>query len=69
MLKSGSLQLHDLFINSGLMQLIAGAVEINKDQNVSGKMDIQMRGSVNQSRIPVLINGLLKAPSVQIGKR
>ena len=68
MLKSGSLQLHDLFINSGLMQS-TGAVEINKDENVSGKMDIQMRGSVNQSRIPVLINGPLKAPSVKIGKR
>ena len=68
MLKPGTLQLHDLFINSGLMQS-SGTLEINKNESVSGKMDIQMRGSVNQNRIPVLISGQLKAPSVQIGKR
>jgi hypothetical protein len=60
-------QFTNLTMNSGLMQS-SGALEISKDQMVSGRMDLQMRGSVNQSRLPISISGPLKSPIVQIGK-
>ena len=44
-------------------------VEVDKDLNVKGRMELQMRGTVNQTRVPITIGGQLKAPSVTVGKR
>jgi hypothetical protein len=56
-----------LVLDSGLMQAI-GAVEVGKDLRINGKMELQMKGSVNQMRVPVTINGPLKTPTVQVKK-
>lgn len=56
-----------LVLDSGLMQAI-GAVEVGKDLKMNGKMELQMKGSVNQMRVPVTINGPLKTPTVQVKK-
>lgn len=60
-------QFPGLVLNSGLMQS-SGRLEVSKDLKVSGRMDLQMRGTVNQMRVPVTISGLLKAPEVQVVK-
>ena len=60
-------QFSGLIMNSGLMQS-TGRIDVSKDLKISGKMELQMRGTVNQTRVPVLINGPLKNPTVQIGK-
>ena len=62
-----SYQFPGLVLNSGLMQS-SGHIEVSKDLKVSGRMDLQMRGTVNQMRVPVTISGPLKAPEVQVGK-
>ena len=56
-----------LVLNSGLMQS-TGFIEINKALNVSGRMELQMRGTVNQTRVPISISGPLGTPSVQAAK-
>ena len=60
-------QFSSLVLDSGLMQA-NGGVEVSKDLRINGKMELQMRGSVNQMRVPVTISGQLKAPTVQVGK-
>lgn len=62
-----SFQFPGLVLNSGLMQS-SGRIEVSKDLKVSGRMDLQMRGTANQMRVPVTISGPLKAPEVQVGK-
>jgi len=56
----------NLNLVSGLMQS-AGYVQVSKDLKISGKMDLSMRGSVSQTRVPVSIDGLLKSPELQVG--
>lgn len=56
-----------LVMDSGLMQS-TGFVSVSKELNVSGKMDLQMQGSVNKTRVPVSISGPLRTPSVQAGR-
>ena len=56
-----------LVLDSGLMQAV-GAVEVSKDLRMNGRMELQMKGSVNQMRVPVTINGPLKTPTVQVRK-
>ena len=60
-------QFSSLVTDSGLMQAV-GTVDVGKDLRINGKMELQMRGSVNQMRVPVTISGPLKAPTVQVGK-
>ena len=67
-LMPSSYQFAGLALNSGLMQS-TGAVEVDKDLNVKGRMELQMRGTVNQTRVPITIGGPLKAPLVTVGKR
>jgi len=55
-----------LSLNSGRMQS-TGFLEVGKDLNVRGQMELQVRGSVNQTRVPVNIRGTLKAPSLLLG--
>ena len=58
----------NLTLNSGLMQSV-GQITVGKDLQLSGTMEVQMRGTVNQIHVPVLISGALSAPLLQIGKR
>lgn len=62
-----SYQFSRLVLSSGLMQS-TGQIEIDKELMVSGRMNLQMRGTVNQLRVPVFISGPLKTPEVQVGK-
>ena len=55
-----------LNLNSGRMQS-SGFLEVAKDLGVRGQMELQVRGSVNQTRVPISIAGTLKAPSLQLG--
>jgi hypothetical protein len=66
-LRPANYQFSGLVLNSGLMQS-TGFVEIGKDLKVNGKMELQMRGTVNQTRVPIFIYGPLKTPSTQVGK-
>lgn len=53
-----------LVMNSGLMQS-TGQVSVSKEGALSGQLELQMRGSVNQTRVPVSIAGTLASPSAQ----
>lgn len=59
---------YNLVMNSGLMQSV-GAVELGSNQIIDGRMDLQMRGSVNQTRVPITLGGTLKTPTAQIGRK
>ena len=54
-----------LTLSSGLMQS-TGAVEVDRDLNIRGKMELQMRGSVSQTRVPIAIKGTLKVPELRL---
>ncbi len=62
-----SYQFSRLILSSGRMQS-TGQIEVSKELMVSGRMDLQMRGTVNQMHVPVSISGSLKNPEVQVGK-
>lgn len=62
-----SYRLSDLDLVSGLMRS-TGAVRVNKDLEINGEMVLRMRGSVNQTRVPVSISGMLKLPQLQAGR-
>lgn len=53
-----------LVMSSGLMQS-TGQVSISKAGNLNGRLELQMQGSVNQTRVPVSISGTLASPSAQ----
>lgn len=55
-------------INSGLVQS-SGYVDIAKNHKLSGRLELQLKGSVNQTRVPVSIDGTLESPTVQAGRR
>jgi hypothetical protein len=57
-----------LVMTSGLMQT-TGQVEVSKGLQVSGRVDVQMHGTVNQLSMPVSISGPLAAPVLQAGRR
>ena len=57
---------YGLLMNSGLMYS-SGQADVSKDRNLSGRLELQMRGSVNQTRVPVSIGGTIDAPSVRAG--
>ena len=59
---------YGITMNSGLMQSI-GSVEIDQNRSINGRMDLQIRGSVNQSRVPITLGGSLKSPTTQAGRR
>jgi hypothetical protein len=60
-------QFYDLEIVSGLMQS-TGYVDVAQGGQLTGKLELQMKGSANQSRIPVVISGTLNLPAVQSGR-
>ncbi len=59
---------HPVTIGSGLMQS-GGQVTVGKDLRLSGEMEVQMRGTVNQMQALVSLGGTLAAPVLQAGKR
>jgi uncharacterized protein involved in outer membrane biogenesis len=69
---SGQMQLtqekirfHDLSIALGLMHS-TGYIDVAKDGRLAGSLDLRMRGSVNQVRIPVQVTGTLNSSAVQV---
>ena len=54
-----------LVLSSGLMQS-AGSIEVDRELNIRGRMELQMRGSVNQTRVPIAIKGTLKVPELRL---
>jgi hypothetical protein len=66
-LTPASYQFSGLVLNSGLMQS-SGHLEVSKDLKVNGRMELQMRGTANQTRVPISISGPLKTPAVQAGR-
>lgn len=54
----------DLSLNSGLLRA-AGVAEVAADGKLSGRLDVEMRGTANVVRMPVLLSGSLKDPLVQ----
>lgn len=67
-LQPGSYRFSGLALTSGLMQA-NGQLSIGRNLQLSGGMDVQMHGSVNQLRMPVVLGGPLNAPTVQVDKR
>jgi hypothetical protein len=67
-LTPSSYRFSNLLLTSGLMQS-AGQLEVNRDLQIRGAMEVQMSGSVNKLRMPLLISGPLKTPLLQAGKR
>ena len=61
-----SYQFNGLILDSGLMRS-TGQVEVGKNLEIRGKMVLQMRGTANQTRVPVTISGQLDAPELQVG--
>ena len=59
---------YNLAMASGLMQS-TGVLDVGENQAIRGVFDLQMRGSVNQSRVPISVGGTLKAPVVQLGRK
>ncbi len=61
-------QISGISINSGLMQS-SGSVEVSKDLKLKGRMELQMRGTANQMRVPVSLGGTLMVPEVSAGSK
>lgn len=59
---------HDLSLSSGLMQS-TGHLDVARDGRLSGQLELQMKGSVNQTRLPVTISGTLLAPTLRAGRQ
>ncbi|MFT3847313.1 MAG: AsmA-like C-terminal region-containing protein [Propionivibrio sp.] len=57
-------RISDIRINSGLMQS-TGNAEVSKDLKLKGRMELQMRGTANQMRVPVSLGGTLMVPEVR----
>jgi hypothetical protein len=57
-------QFRDLIIASGLMRT-TGQFDIAKTGALNGRLELQMMGSVNQTRMPVAVSGTLDAPTAQ----
>jgi hypothetical protein len=57
----------DLTLASGLLRA-TGAIDLLPDARLAGKLDVEMRGSANMVRMPVLLGGSLKEPVLQGGR-
>ena len=63
---AGSL-LSGLVVTSGLMQS-TGTLSVSRELMVSGTMELRIRGTANQTRIPIAVSGPLKSPTVTAGR-
>ncbi|MDR1646454.1 MAG: hypothetical protein LBR88_00200, partial [Zoogloeaceae bacterium] len=55
---------YDLNIASGLMQSL-GYIEVAREGRLTGRLELRMKGSANQTRLPVMVSGTLASPTVQ----
>ena len=55
-------------MTSGLLHA-SGSLQTGSDQRIDGTMELQMRGTANQTRVPITVRGPLQAPMTQVGKR
>jgi hypothetical protein len=67
-LAPGRNQFYDLNIASGLMQS-QGYVDVAQEGRLSGRLELRMKGSANQARMPVMVSGTLASPTVQAARR
>jgi hypothetical protein len=61
-------QFYDMNIASGLMQS-TGRVDVASGGRLAGRLELRMKGSANQARMPVMVSGTLASPTVQAAGR
>ena len=61
----GNYRFSRLVLNAGLMQS-TGQLEVDRDLQLRGRMDVQMRGRPDHTAKPVSISGPLKSPQLQV---
>ena len=66
-LTPGGARVSEIVLNSGLMQS-TGSIDVGKGLALSGRLELRTQGTANQARIPLLVGGTLRAPSVQVGR-
>ena len=60
-------QFSELTMNSGLVRS-TGHVDVAQGGKLNGKFELQIQGSVNQTRVPIAIEGTITSPVVQVRK-
>jgi hypothetical protein len=63
-LTPGAWRFSRLVLNAGLMHS-SGQIEVSRDLQLRGRMDVQMRGRADHTAMPILISGPLKSPLTQ----
>jgi len=66
-LDQGVFSVSNLRLHSGLLKA-AGTVTIAKDEQIKGTVDVELKGSATQVRVPVSISGSLKEPQLMSGR-
>jgi len=67
-LDQGAYGLSNLKLNSGLLKA-SGSASISRDKAIDGIVDVELKGSANQVRVPVSITGSIKEPLLLPGRR
>lgn len=62
--KSGGVLFSPIQFSSGLLQS-RGVIDVKENGNLSGRFDVQMRGSANRSKALISIAGSMKSPVTQ----
>ena len=62
-----SIRLTDVSLASGLLKA-NGMIDIARDGRVAGRLDVEMRGSANLVRMPVVPAGTLRDPVISAGR-
>jgi hypothetical protein len=67
-LTPGTTRFSRLALTAGLMQS-SGQIEVNRELQLRGRMEVQMRGHADHTAVPILISGTLKSPLLQTAGR
>ncbi len=62
-----SIRFQDLALTAGVLRA-GGALEVTRDRQVGGRLDVEMRGSASVVRMPVSISGPLREPTLQASR-
>lgn len=62
-----TIRFSELSLSSGLLRA-GGTIDLSRDASLSGRFDVEMRGSANVVRMPVSVSGDLKTPVLQGGR-
>ena len=65
--RQGNVRFSDLSMGSGLMQS-RGNLDIAAEARLQGRFELQLKGSANQTRIPIAVTGSVKSPVVQMNR-